>query len=131
LVAARTFRPIQKFLVAFDNSPSARKAVSFISTSPLLRGLECHLVMVGRADAAHQAALQGARDQLASSGLRVSEVLRPGSPASVIAAMVKELEIDLLAMGAYGHSHIREFIVGSTTSKMVRTCAVPVLMFRQ
>lgn len=33
-------------------------------------------------------------------------------------------------MGAYGHSRIREFILGSTTTTMVRTCLVPVLMFR-
>jgi len=131
LVAARAFRPIQKFLIAFDNSPSARKAVSYIAASPLLKGLDCHLVMVGRAGAAHQTALRAARDQLASSGFAVSEKLQSGSASSVISELVKELRIDLLAMGAYGHSHIREFIVGSTTTKMVRTCAIPVLMFRQ
>lgn len=131
LVAARAFRPIKRFLIAFDNSASARKVVSYVAASPLLKGLECHVVMVGRADTAHQTALQAARDQLAGSGFAVSEKLRPGSAANVITDMVKELEIDLLAMGAYGHSHIREFIVGSTTTKMVRSCAVPVLMFRQ
>jgi len=33
-------------------------------------------------------------------------------------------------MAAYGHSPIREFILGSTTTPTVRTCQVPVLMFR-
>jgi len=33
-------------------------------------------------------------------------------------------------MGAYGHSPIRQFILGSTTTTMVRTCQIPVLMFR-
>lgn len=70
MVAARAFRPIKKFLIAFDNSASSRKAVSYIAASPLLKGLECHLVIVGRADAAHQAALQGARDQLAHHSAR-------------------------------------------------------------
>ncbi|MEO6054349.1 MAG: universal stress protein, partial [Chthoniobacterales bacterium] len=36
----------------------------------------------------------------------------------------------LLVMGAYGHSRIRQLMVGSTTTAMVRTCQVPVLMFR-
>jgi nucleotide-binding universal stress UspA family protein len=38
--------------------------------------------------------------------------------------------IDLLVMGAYGHSSIRQFIVGSTTSAMMRTVKIPVLLFR-
>jgi nucleotide-binding universal stress UspA family protein len=130
LVAERTFKPIQCFLLAFDNSPSARKAVTYVVASPLLRGLECHLVMVGRADAGHETALSEARDQLTRAGFTVTAKLLPGSPAPVITELVKATGIDLLVMGAYGHSQIREFIVGSTTTKMVRTTPVSVLMFR-
>jgi nucleotide-binding universal stress UspA family protein len=57
-------------------------------------------------------------------------MLLPGQPAAVIAEKVRTAGIDLLVMGAYGHSHIREFIVGSTTNKLLRSCTVPVLMFR-
>ena len=130
LVATRAFRPIQRFLLAFDNSPSTRKAVVYVAASPLLRGLECHLVMVGRTDAAHETALNEARDQLTRAGYSVTAKLLPGSPAPVIAEQVKSAGIDLLVMGAYGHSQIREFILGSTTTKLVRSCAVPVLMLR-
>ncbi len=130
LVAERRFKPIQRFLIAFDNSPSARKSVTYAAASPLLQGLECHLVMVGRTDAAHEAALNEAREQLAQAGYAVTAKLLPGKAAPVIADQVKSANIDLLVMGAYGHSQIREFFVGSTTTKMVRTCPVPVLMFR-
>ncbi|MDA1275456.1 MAG: universal stress protein [Verrucomicrobia bacterium] len=130
LVASRLFKPIQRFLIAFDNSPSARKAVAYAAESPLLRGLECHLVMVGRADAAHSAALEEARAELTRAGHTVAAKLKPGKPAPVLAATVTETAIDLLVMGAYGHSHIREFIVGSTTTQVVRSCAIPVLMLR-
>lgn len=130
LVAARTFKPIQRFLIAFDNSPSARKAVDYAATSPLLKGLACHLVMVGRTDAAHEASLSEAREQLTRAGYTVTAKLLPGSAAKVIAEEVNSGGVDLLVMGAYGHSHIREFIVGSTTTKLVRSCSVPVLMFR-
>jgi nucleotide-binding universal stress UspA family protein len=130
LVAARAFKPIRRFLIAFDNSPSARKAVSYAIASPLLRGLECALIMVGRMDSAHEANLHEVRDQLSGAGYAVTANLLPGSPAAVIAEKVKSSEIDLLVMGAYGHSQIREFIVGSTTTKLVRSCSLPVLMFR-
>jgi len=38
--------------------------------------------------------------------------------------------IDLLLMGAYGHSRIRNLIIGSTTTSMIRSCKIPVLLFR-
>ena len=37
---------------------------------------------------------------------------------------------DLLVMGAYGQSRLRELFLGSTTTAMVRTGKVPVLLFR-
>jgi nucleotide-binding universal stress UspA family protein len=33
-------------------------------------------------------------------------------------------------MGAYGHSRIRQLIVGSTTTTLLRTSPVPVLVLR-
>ncbi|WP_346433142.1 universal stress protein [Breoghania sp.] len=36
----------------------------------------------------------------------------------------------LLVMDAYGHSRIRSFVIGSTTSEMMRSCKVPILLFR-
>jgi nucleotide-binding universal stress UspA family protein len=33
-------------------------------------------------------------------------------------------------MGAYGHSRIREFIVGSTTTTLLRLSPVPVMVLR-
>lgn len=130
LVAERAFKPVKRFLLAYDNSPSARKAVDYVAASPLLRGLECQLVMVGLADAAHETALQDAHSRLARAGYTVTAHLLPGKAAVVIADQVKSASIDLLVMGAYGHSQLREFFVGSTTTKLVRTCPASVLMFR-
>ncbi|WP_029008666.1 universal stress protein [Azospirillum halopraeferens] len=130
LVASRAFRPVERFLIAFDGGPSARKAVEYASRKPLLKGLECHLVMAGRPVAGHEEVLAGACDTLERSGLTVCPALLPGEPEEVIAAQVAERDIGLLVMGAYGHSRIRQLIVGSTTTTMIRTCQVPVLMFR-
>ncbi len=33
-------------------------------------------------------------------------------------------------MGAYGHSVIRRFLVGSTTTSVIRNATVPVLLLR-
>lgn len=130
LVASRAFAPIERVLIAFDGGPSSRAAVAHAADSPLLRGLPLHLLFVGSATPAEQAGLEAAAAQLEGAGATVKAEVLPGVPEKVIADTVRQQAINLLVMGAYGHSRIRQFIVGSTTTTMVRTCLVPVLMFR-
>lgn len=130
LVASRAFKPINRFLIAFDGGPSALKAVHHVATEPLLQGIACHLVGVGKPSGELAHALEHSATDLRSAGFQVTASLIPGHPDEVIAAQVRERAIDLLVMGAYGHSRIREFILGSTTTTLVRTCHVPVLLFR-
>jgi len=40
----------------------------------------------------------------------------------------RDLNADLIVMGAYGHSRLREFVVGSTTRHVIENSSVPVLM---
>ena len=130
LVASRGFAPIERVLVAFDGGPSSRAAIDFALTNPLLRGLSFHLLYVGAPSSALQSSLEAARSQLAAAGFIVAADIVAGEVEQVIVETVKKESIDLLVMGAYGHSRIRQFIVGSTTTTMVRTCQIPVLMFR-
>jgi nucleotide-binding universal stress UspA family protein len=130
LVASRAFQPIERCLIAFDGSPSARKAVAYALTEPLLRGLSCLLVMAGRPSAEAESELEKAHRELAQAGHPVESKVLSGDPEKVIAETIESEQIHLLIMGAYGHSKIRQLIVGSTTTTMVRTCRVPVLMFR-
>lgn len=130
LVAARAFNPIGRFLIAFDGGPSALKAVHHAATDPLLQGLEAHLLMAGKADPDLARALEHAATGLRGAGFQVTADLLPGDPAETISAEVQKRGIDLLVMGAYGHSRIRRLILGSTTTHLIRTCRVPVLLFR-
>lgn len=130
LVASRSFVPIERFLIAFDGGPSAKKAVAYLAASPLLKGIPGHLLAVNLDRKELPAELEAARAQLAGAGFDVQTELLSGEPESTIADAVKRLNINLLVMGAYGHSRIRQFIVGSTTTTLVRTVTIPVLMFR-
>jgi nucleotide-binding universal stress UspA family protein len=130
LVAAREFKQPDRFLIAFDGGPSSLKAVHHVASSPLLKGLECHLLAVGEADSELSRGLQVASVVLNNAGFQVEANLLSGNPDEVIAAEVKKRGIGLLVMGAYGHSRVRQFILGSTTTTLLRTCQVPVLLFR-
>ncbi|MEX6504921.1 universal stress protein [Jiella sp. M17.18] len=132
LVAARAFRPIRRFLVAFDGGPSARKAVDFLATSPLLKGASAELLTVSdkAAPEGSHDGLDAAAERLRGAGYDVATKRLAGEPDAVIAREGERDDIDLLVMGAYGHSRIRAFLIGSTTSEIVRSCKRPVLMFR-
>lgn len=130
LVASREFKPIRSFLLAFDGGPSALKAVHHAATNPLLQGLDCHLVMVGKKDQEHALSLEHAATGLRGAGFTVTADLLPGDPDEVIATEVQQRDVGLLVMGAYGHSRVRQLILGSTTTQLMRTCHVPVMLFR-
>lgn len=130
LVAARTFRPVQRALIAYDGGRSACKAVEYLVQSPLLHGVELHLLAVGQPYSQIATDLAETGERLLGVGYQVKCVHENGNPEDVFASYISENEVDLLVMGAYGHSRIRQLIVGSTTTTMVRTSRVPVLMFR-
>ncbi len=130
LVAARANRPVERFLIAYDGGPSSTKAVEFALNNPLLQGLHCHLLRAGKIDNDAAWFLEETAEKLRQGGFQVLAAAQAGPPDEIIANVVKTCEIDLLVMGAYGHSPIRDFILGSTTTSMVRTCQIPVLMFR-
>lgn len=130
LVASRQFKPIERFLIAFDGSDTTRKGVEMIVAGPLLQRLSCHLVMAGVDTPEARAQLHWAHEKLAAAGYEVHSCIKPGNADVVIGHYVVAAAIDLLVMGAYGHSRIRQLIVGSTTTAMLRTCLIPVLLLR-
>lgn len=130
LVASREFKQPVRFLIAFDGGPSALKAVHHVATQPLLRGTECHLIAVGKAGSELARSLDESATALRGAGYSVNTDLLIGDADEIIATQVKQREIGLLVMGAYGHSPIRQFILGSTTTTLIRTCQVPVMLFR-
>ena len=130
LVAARAFKPVERFLIAFDGGPSARKAVEHIARGSLFRGLECRMLMVGTESVEARRQLDDAADLLRAGGYTVNADIKQGQADDAIAKRVETDDINLVVMGAYGHSRIRSLIIGSTTTEMVRSCKVPVMLFR-
>lgn len=130
LVAAREFREMRRFLIAFDGGKSARKAVDYIATSPLLTGMRAELLFAGEPKERQREALDTALKTLRDAGFDCEEHLVSGAPEAALAKAVETRSIDLLVMGAYGHSQVRQLFVGSTTSEMIRTVRQSVLLFR-
>ncbi|MEL6766030.1 MAG: universal stress protein [Pseudomonadota bacterium] len=130
LVTSRAFRPIAKVLIGFDNGPSARKAVEEVATSPLYAGLSIVIMSVSEAGSAMETALGGAAERLSKASIAVETRLVAGKPEEAISHVVETEGIDLLMIGAYGHSRLRTLVIGSTTSALIRACRIPVAIYR-
>jgi nucleotide-binding universal stress UspA family protein len=130
LVIPADYSEPQRILIAFDGSATTRKAVEMVAASPLFRGLPCHVVMVGAEKPEAREQLDWARTKLEGASFEVTASLCAGQVEEVLCSYRAEHDIDLIVMGAYGHSKIREFLVGSTTTKLIRQSKVPLLLLR-
>ena len=130
LVASLEYRQPESFMIAYDGSATAQKVVDKVATSPLLKGLPAHILMVGEESKANQDKLTKAREQLIAQGFEVRTAIRNGDVAEVMCSYRKEHDIHLMAMGAFGHSLLRRFFVGSTTTRMIMEAQMPLLILR-
>lgn len=129
-VASRAFKPIDTVLIAYDGGASSQRVVDHVARNPLFVGLKIDLVTVGQRNRDTEKALEDARSILAGAGLSVETTILSGHPDEVLGQRVEDCGSCLVAMGAYGHSRIRAFVIGSTTSEMLRSCKAPVLLMR-
>ena len=129
-IAARAFRPLERVLLAFDGGPSSMRAVDHVARDALFAGLEVRLLTVGPETPDARRRIDDARAILEAGGHAVRADILPGGPVTVIAATVEQEGIDLLVMGASGRSRLRALFIGSTATEMIRSCKIPILVFR-
>jgi len=130
LAVPSKFTTPRKIMLAFDASMTTRKGVELVSSSPLFTGIECHVVMVGPSSPASEAQLSWATTILNAGAVPTTSHLIEGDADVSLLEHATKHSIDMIIMGAYGHSRIREFLVGSTTTTILRSSVVPVLLLR-
>lgn len=131
-VTSRSFKPLRRIALAYDGGASTRNALEFISKNKPFTKLEIHLISVAEEAFESKAYenLTEAKEILWAQNLNpISQVLT-GEAAIALKSYVEDASIDALVVGAYGHSRIRDFIVGSTTTELIQNCRIPVLCFR-
>jgi len=123
----------RRIVIAWNSTREAARAVSdampFLESADLVNvltidpreGPDGHGELPG-ADIAVHLARHGVKAQIertVSAGLPVGEVLL---------SRIADLGADLLVMGAYGHSRVRELLLGGATRSVLRSMTLPVLM---
>ncbi|WP_280547905.1 MULTISPECIES: universal stress protein [unclassified Halomonas] len=130
LMVPDTYKTPEKVMLAFDGSKTTRKGVEMLAKSPLFDGIPVHVVIVGAETGDNRSQLDWALKTLRDAGHEAEGAIRAGEVEATLHTYQEEHAIDLLVMGAYGHSRIRHLLVGSTTTTMLRKANGPVLLLR-
>lgn len=124
--------PPRRAIVAWDGSREAARAAT--DAIPLLQAAELVLILVVDArdisGAIHHSpgeelALHLRRHNLNAQARQISS--DGASVPEIILAQARSEAADLLVMGGYGHSRLREMLIGGTTRYFLEHMTVPVL----
>ena len=129
LIIPNTFTPPSRVVIAYDASATAQRMLTRLSQSPLLRGLPIQIIMAASNTPDHQAQLAAARAELAQAGYDSTTQLVEDEPLVTLKEVSSQPDT-LLCMGAFGHSRLREFLIGSTTNETLRQAKSSVLLIR-
>lgn len=131
LVVNEAFKAPERIMIAYDGGKAAQKAVDMVASSPLYKGLICHLVCVSKEDEAKEQSLESAANKLRNAGgIRVIANKLQGKPDQALCEYQEKYEIDLTVMGAFSHTRIHDLLLGSFTAKMLMNTKKPLLLLR-
>ena len=121
----------RRVMVAWDGGREAARAVG--DAMPVLEKADSVSVVVVNPRSGDHGEEPGADIalHLARHAIKVEAQhleVRDMSVADAILSRAADLSIDLLVMGAYGHSRFREWVLGGTTRQIFAQMTVPVLM---
>jgi len=122
----------KRVLIAWNGSSKATRAIN--DAIPMLKRAEQVQIAVFNVQSNVDLPRNSAGHDIACSMARHDvnvEVLPPRKTPDVgmgLLAMAEELSCDLLVMGGYGHSRLREKLLGGVTHTILRKMNLPVLM---
>lgn len=118
-------------MVCWDGSRSAARAIA--DAMPLLERAENVEIVIISNERGKQEEIEGADmgRHLARHGLKVAVNRMMRGDSDVTDALLShraDSGADFIVMGGYGHSRLREFVLGGVTRKILRSMTVPTLM---
>jgi nucleotide-binding universal stress UspA family protein len=122
---------LDRILICWDGSRPAARAIA--DSLPFLRRAKAiEIVTIGERVKGEETMTGGdITDHLRRHGLSVAtkNIVAPDVDVpSIILSHAADCSADMLVMGGYGHSRLREFVLGGTTRGILASMTVPTLM---
>ena len=125
-------RPGKKVMLCWNASRESARAAS--DAMPFLKAADEVVVLIVDPKAANGHGAEPGADVavwLARHGVKVTvqrEVAADSDIGNVILSRAADLDVDLIVMGAYGHSRMRELVMGGVSRTLLSSMTVPILM---
>ena len=129
LVVNSAFVEPKTILLAYDGGGSATKALNMVASSPLFKSVHCHVVYAG-SEASGAALLKKSEEVLSDAQVECTTHCIEGVLGKQIADLQSKYDVDMTVMGAYSHGKLRDFLVGSLTTEVLKNTAKPLLFLR-
>ena len=130
LVTPEHFREIKTMALAYDGSAPADNALKLAAELSQRAGWPLSIVIITDDEALGAKLSQKTRNFLVPLAVESAVIIRKGKEDKELLRIIREGSADLLVMGAYGHNRLRELLLGSTTSSVIRKSTIPVLLTR-
>lgn len=130
LIVSDKFEAPTSYCLAFDDSSAANKTLDFLCLQKGSPEIKVHLAYVGEKNDKINSALNTAQKKLEDSGFDASVFFLKGEVDEALSQHVRQNKISVLAMGAFGHNWLHDFVMGSVTTKILKKIQTPVLIVR-
>lgn len=131
LVAVDQPRPVRRVLVAYDGSDRAKDALKVVAGAGWVQGAEVIVLSVVEPGRVGHETLDAAVAYLREHNIEPALLLLPEEhPAAAILRVAAQRDVDLIALGGYGHGRFLEVFFGHTVNEVLRGTTRPVLVCR-
>ena len=130
MVSPEKFKKISKMLVAYDGSSFSSQALTTGAAIAEKAGIPLTVIHVSDDKERSEKVLSQAVESLNDYDVTYDTIIEGGEPAEAIVDTCKKGNFNLMVMGAYGHSRLRELVLGSSTVQIMRKVNCPLLLCR-
>ena len=120
----------KKILIAYNGSEESKKILTTAVRNPIFKDVTRDIVNINDDKLFSEKILDEAKKIYAKSEIDIKTSVLSGDAKTEILTYMYENDCDILAMGAFGHSRIKEFIFGSFTSEIIAQSKKPILFYR-
>lgn len=130
MVTPETFREIESMGLAYDGSAPAENALKLAVALSDTASWPLTIIVITDDHEMEAKITCKLDDFLEPHQIDCETVILRGKEEREIRKFIHEGSVELMVMGAYGHNRLRELVLGSTTSRVIRKSAIPILLTR-
>jgi len=131
LLAARSFRPISNWLLAFSPGKDLDCGIKRLAAANILPPMPCRILHAGKTDEATTEEATMIERSMNEAGVAASIEIERGEVDQIVPQHVVRSGVNLIALGGLKRSSPWSAIAGGGTAEMlIRACQVPALLLR-